>query len=291
LIFPRAATLFFAATSIKIEARRLRCGGASFLFDRRFVLMKKILPLAALTLLFAVGFTSVSAQTAPALTPTQTVREFYKALREKRFREAFMMSTYRPAVEGLSAEDLAELAPDFAATAQGIPEKMDVSDETIKGDAATVMVNLAAPDEPFVPKEMRLRRENGVWIIADEEESKVRQDGKNYFFRLRIETHEADAENTILLIFRAQSIYLTQAGRFGDLNALVAAKLIDSYVLDTAVTGYQFRVTANSDGRSYGAWAEPVRYNRTGKASFYIDQTGRLQREDNQGKPLSPKKK
>ncbi|HEX8096819.1 MAG TPA: hypothetical protein VF507_02230, partial [Pyrinomonadaceae bacterium] len=39
---------------------------------------------------------AVSAQTPTAKprTPTETVREFYKALREKRFREAFAISIY-----------------------------------------------------------------------------------------------------------------------------------------------------------------------------------------------------
>ncbi len=252
-------------------------------------MMKK---LSVVVLLLAFSFVCVNAQTASApLTPTQTVREFYKALREKRFREAFMLSTYRPAIEGLAPEDLADLEADFAATAQSIPEKLDVSDETIKGDAATVMVNLAQPNEPFVPKEMNLRRDNGVWIVVDEAEAQVKKDGKNYFFRLRIETHEADAEDIMARIFKAQILHQSQKGRFGDLDALILARLLPADVKETVATGYQFHVTVNSDGKSYGAWAEPVRYNRTGKLSFYIDQSGRLQREDNQGKALSPKKK
>ena len=249
------------------------------------------LPLLLLMCSLACAGVSAAQTVSPALTPAQTVREFYKAMREKRFRDAFMLSTYRPAVEGLSAEDLAELAPDFAATAQGIPETFDVSDEAIRGEAATVMVNLAQPGESYVPKEMKLRRDNGVWIVVDEEEAQARKDGKNYFFRLRIENHHDEAENMVLLIFRAQSVYQMQKGRFAELSALVAEKLLPADVQDTISTGYQFRVTLNSDGRSYGAWAEPARYNRTGKLSYYIDQTGRLQRDDNQGKPLSPKKK
>ena len=252
--------------------------------------------LALFLLLNFVG-ASASAQTAspaPAasvsLTPLQTVREFYKAMREKRFRDAFMLSTYRPAVEGLTAEELSDLAPDFAATAQNIPEKVDISDEIIKGDAATVMVNLAEPDEPFVPNEMKLRRENGVWMVADEEEAQVKKDGKNYFFRLRIDTHHIEAEEMMGRIYKAQIVYQLQQKRFGDMAALITAELLPADIKDTLSTGYQYRIAVNPDGKGYAAAAEPARYGRTGKLSYYIDQTGRLQREDAEGKPLAPKK-
>jgi hypothetical protein len=253
--------------------------------------MRKLLP-AILLLAFGASFAFAQATPAPTpATPLQTVREFYKALREKRFREAFMMSTYRPAIEGLTAEELEELAPDFAATMQGIPEKLDVSDEEIKGDNATVMVNLAAPGEPFIPKEMKLRRENGVWVIVDEEAEKAKTEGKNYFFRLRIENHQEIVEELMPRIYRAQTIFLSQARRFGTINELLAAQLLPPEVKDSDVTGYQIRVNVAADGRSYTAQAEPTRYGRSGKLSYYIDHTGRLEREDTQGKPVTPKKK
>jgi hypothetical protein len=47
--------------------------------------------------------TATAGATAQARTPIQTVGEFYKALRERRFREAFALSIYQPALEGLSA--------------------------------------------------------------------------------------------------------------------------------------------------------------------------------------------
>jgi hypothetical protein len=250
-------------------------------------IMTRFIALWLLSLSFAGA--GVWAQSA-ALTPTQTVREFYKAMREKRFRDAFMMSTYRPAVEGLTPEDLEDLAPDFAATAQHIPEKLDLSDETVAGDAATVMVNLAEPDEPVVPKEMKLRRENGGWIIADEEEAQVKKDGKNYFFRLRIDTHHIEAEEMMTRIYKAQVVFQLQKGRFGQFDELITAELLPADVKNAVSTGYQFRLTVNPDGKGYIAAAEPARYGRTGKLSYYLNQTGYLQRGDAQGKPLTPKK-
>ncbi|MGI8996241.1 MAG: hypothetical protein ACR2GW_06175, partial [Pyrinomonadaceae bacterium] len=52
---------------------------------------------------------SPAAAAQPARTPSETVREFYKAMRERRFREAFALSIYKPAIEGLTAEEFEEL--------------------------------------------------------------------------------------------------------------------------------------------------------------------------------------
>ena len=37
------------------------------------------------------------------------MRDFYRMMREKKYREAFAMSIYRPAIEGLSAEEYKRL--------------------------------------------------------------------------------------------------------------------------------------------------------------------------------------
>ena len=262
--------------------------------------MKRI-AYAAFWLLFTLGLAYFPAQaqqqsaTAPqagkaapaaVLTPTQTVREFYQALRAKRFRDAFMLSTYRPAVETLTPEELADLTPDFTATAANIPEKLDLSDEVVTGDSATVLVNLAEPDEPAVPKEMKLRRDNGAWQIADEEEPQVKKDGKNYFFRLRLDTHHGEAEEMMARIYKAQVVYQLQNKQFGSMEALIKAELLPADIKETLSTGYQYRLVVATGGKSYAAYAEPARYGRTGKFSYYIDQTGRLQSGDTSGQPL-----
>lgn len=230
--------------------------------------------------------TPLTGATVSGLSPAQTVREFYRALREKRFRDAFMLSTYRPAVETLTPAEISDLAPDFAATAANIPDKVDLSDEIIIGSDATLMVNLAEPGEAYVPKEMKLKRVEGVWIITDEEAPQVAKDGKNYFFRLRIETHHSEAEEMMGRIYRAQVVYRMDKGRYGTLQDLLAAEIIPSDITDTISTGYKFRLVVTPDGRSYAAFAEPARYGNTGKLSYYIDADGRLQSGDSGGKPL-----
>src|SRR5438067_4623817 len=87
------------------------------------------------------------AQNNPALTPTQTVREFYRLMRERHFRDAFALSIYKPAIEGLSAEEFEELRPDFEKMAAAIPEKIDVNGEQVSGGIATVFVKIADADK------------------------------------------------------------------------------------------------------------------------------------------------
>jgi len=57
-------------------------------------------------LLVLVGTSAVMSQQSPPRSPSDTVREFYKAMHEKRFREAFAMSIYKPAVEPLKPQEL-----------------------------------------------------------------------------------------------------------------------------------------------------------------------------------------
>ena len=48
-------------------------------------------------------------------------------------------------------------------------------------------------------------------------------------------------------------------------------------------------VSVAADAKSFSARAEPERYGRTGRLSFYLDRAG-LQKKDVGGKPLSPPK-
>src|SRR5918993_1484180 len=78
----------------------------------------------------------------PQRSPSDTMREFYRMMREKKFREAFGISIYRPAIEGLSTQEFEDLRPDFERVAFAITEKipgnMDITGEQISGDSATV---------------------------------------------------------------------------------------------------------------------------------------------------------
>jgi hypothetical protein len=96
-------------------------------------------------------------------TPTETMREFYRMMREKKYREAFGISIYRAAIEGLSAQEYDDLKPDFdkmaVAVSEKIPEKVDITGEQISGDAATVFVK--------VPERHRRPRNHRISLSGD----------------------------------------------------------------------------------------------------------------------------
>ena len=89
-----------------------------------------------------------SPQASAVRSPSDTVREFYKAMREKRFREAFDMSIYKPAIDPLKPQEFADLRPDFEKMAAVIPATVDLGGEQISGDIATVFVKVKEGDQP-----------------------------------------------------------------------------------------------------------------------------------------------
>ncbi|HEV2800819.1 MAG TPA: hypothetical protein VGW12_10000 [Pyrinomonadaceae bacterium] len=261
------------------------------------LLVSALLLLLALSLIAeSVTATSAHAQNAAtatqARTPLQTVAEFYKALRERRFRDAFALSIYKPALEGLTAEEFAELQPEFEKLAGAVPEKIEFGGEQISGDTATVFARVGGESAQLEAIPL-MRGADGAWIFGDaENQAIVRRDGKEFFLKARIETHHKEVEALLLKIANAEAGYSAQnGGRFAEMAALVASKPALREDFDSAQTlGYTFQITVGKDAKSYSVRAEPTRYGRTGLLSFYMDQNG-LQKKDTGGKPLSPQKK
>jgi hypothetical protein len=246
--------------------------------------------MVALVLLVAAAGVSASraSRSAQARTPTETVREFYRLMRERSFREAFALSIYKPAVEGLSEQEMNELRPDFEKMGSVIPEKIEVSGEQISGDTATVFVKIADADKSATePEPVTLVRDAGVWIIGDRDNQQVvRQAGKQFFFEARIQTHHSEVQDVLQRINLAQIAYASQHNNlYGDLPALISAGLVPKDVEASESTGYRFRVTLSKDAKSWTAGAEPVRYGQTGRLSFRLDQSG-LRSADTGGKAL-----
>ena len=275
---------------------------------------------SALMCICAIAITEVTgrAQTAQR-SPSDTVREFYKALHEKRFREAFAMSIYKPAIDGLSDQEFQalrpqfkeltdvefaalrpkyqkltqrefdDLRPEFERLAAAIPEKVDLSGEQVSGDTATVFVRVKEEDKPEQAEPVTLIRVAGSWIVGDKQNQEiVRKAGRDFFFNARIDTHHNDVRDMLQKIALAQVVYSQQhQGQFGDLPALITAGLIPKDLEGTETTGYRFRVTVSSDKKGWSAMAEPAQYGRTGKLSYYMDGTG-IRSSDIGGKPLVP---
>jgi hypothetical protein len=234
-----------------------------------------------------------SAQTQKAAAPQQTrtpsevVREFYKAMREKRFRDAFAMTIYQPAIEGLSAEEFAELRPDFEEMAAEFPESVEINGEQLSADTATVFVKVVEGGADKL-KPTELIREGGNWIIGGRgDQTVVRQRGKQFFFEARIAAHESSVEDTFKRIAAAELLHSAQnGGTFADLPALVREGHVPVGVLTPEESGYRFHLALTGGGKGYSVGAEPLRYGRTGRLSFYMDAASGLKSKDTGGKPL-----
>jgi hypothetical protein len=237
--------------------------------------------------LFACSLT-VAAQK-PDRSPSDTVREFYKAMREKRFREGFDMSIFAPAIDGLKPQEFEDLRPDFEVMAAAAPENVEITGEQISGDEATVFMKIPKEDDPTQIKiePVLLIRAGGVWIIGDKENQQVvKKAGNKFFFEARITAHQGDVVEMMGRINVAELIYQQQHdGVFADMPTLIAAGLVPKDLEGTASTGYRFHLALGKDAKTYSAGAEPAEYGRTGRLSYFMDQAG-LRNGDVKGKPL-----
>lgn len=252
----------------------------------------KSISFVALLLLFSVSArTPVLAQKPAIASPSDTVREFYKAMREKRFREAFNITIFKPAVDSLTPEEYEDLRPDFEKIALNVPDNIEVTGEQLSGDEATVFIRVSDPDaSPQVEPVMLKRAGNGWMIVVDPEaEKEIKKSGKNYFFNLRIQTHHEEVQEMLKRILKAEFVYSSQhKGVYADMQTLINEGLLPKDILGSDTTGYIYHITLGKDSKTYFAGAEPARYGRTGRLSFSLDQTGTVKSADNGGKPLAP---
>src|ERR1044072_7957254 len=222
------------------------------------------------------GSSVVLAQNPPARSPTETTRLFYQMMREKKFREAFLLSIYRPAIEALSQQEFEELRPDFEkmalAVSEKIPEKIDISGEQISGDTATGFVKVLGPDGKETVEPAALMKLDNTWIIGDKENLElVKKAGKQFFFEARINAHHSDVQDmmTRISLAHAQVLYSQgHNGQFGNTAELIAAGVVPKDIEGTDSTGYHFQINRAPDGKSWYGTAEPAQYGRTPRLSF-----------------------
>lgn len=227
--------------------------------------------------------------------PADTVRAFYTNLREKKFREAIFLTNLRPAIEGLTDAELKEFQVDFEALAQQIPQEIQINGEIISGDSATVTAKLPGEDpDKLELQEIKLRRENGVWVILtvdDAAEKQIKEQGKNYFYQLRIDTHHDEARRMLDRVSKAELAYSVESqGIYAEMQALIERGFLPPDILASTTTGYNYAVKLSSDKKKYWATATPAEYGKTGKLSFWVELDGkgmpRLNSKDNGGKPV-----
>jgi hypothetical protein len=226
-------------------------------------------------------------------TPSDTVRAFYTALRERRVRDAFQMSIYKPAIDALTPEEFEELRPEFEKLGEAVPPQIGIYGEQISGERATVFALIST--EPGAKQEpVDLIRVGGEWIVGSSESYEtVRREGKEFFVNARINTHHAELRKVLLKLVNAEAIYAAQnGGRYADLTALTQSETsmrlgLGEDISALTTLGYRLTLVVAADGKSYKLNAEPVRYGRTGRLSFYTDAAG-MQEKDNGGKPFNP---
>ncbi|MFN0138764.1 MAG: hypothetical protein ACKVQW_01590 [Pyrinomonadaceae bacterium] len=222
--------------------------------------------------------------------PADTVRAFYAKLREKKFKEALFLTNLRPAIEGLTDTELQDFSLDFEALAGQVPAELEINGEIISGENATVTVNI--PNAETGKREaqpIKLRREGDAWVMLTvdaEGEKRIKAEGKQYFYNLRIEAHHEEAQAMLRRIAKAQLVFSAQNnGSFGDLQALVGANLLPDDITSSESTGYNYEIKLASDKKSYFANATPAEYGKSGKLSFLLDKLD-IKSKDNGGKPL-----
>jgi hypothetical protein len=261
----------------------MRVSRSRFQYTRKFIFT---------SLLFCLAATSVLPQQAAPRSPSDTVREFYKNLRERKFREAFSLSIYKAAIEPLKPEEFEDLRPDFEkmalAVSEKIPEKVEVMGETISGDLATVFVKVLDADGKEKMEPAGLILIDGAWVIGAREDLEiVKKSGKKFFFNARIDAHHSDVQDMLTRISLALLLYNQQHnGQFANLATLIAAGLLPKDLEGTESTGYRFQIRVSADSKSWSAHAEPAQYGRTGRLSFFMDAAG-VRSGDTGGKPLN----
>jgi len=224
------------------------------------------------------------AQKPQSLTPAKTVLQFYRLLKDRKYVEGFRLSVYRWAVEGLNAEDIKDLEPDFARTFSAIPDKLEVGAEQISNDNATVFLKYAGATEA---QQIGLVRVEGEWLVGDRESlDLVRKQGAAYFFNTRIAENENETFRMLLRLVGAETIYLQRRGQVATLQDLIRLNGVSKDIEDTSVLGYKVTLEVSGDRKSFFALATPMAYGRTGRLSFYADADG-IRAEDLKGKPAS----
>jgi len=220
-----------------------------------------------------------------AKSPTEAAVTFYRALKAKRYVEGFRHSVYRNAVEGLTADELRDLEPDFARTFASIPDKIEPSGEKITGQAAVVSLKFGGSQEV---QSVTLIRVGPEWLVGDQETlALVNAQGRAFFFNTRIQVNENETYEMLQRIVGAEIIYSRKfEGKNASLAVLIRLGGVPKDIEDGEASGYRFSLTVSADEKFFFATASPTVYGKTGRVSFYADING-IHGEDLKGQPAT----
>ncbi len=92
---------------------------------------------------------------------------------------------------------------------------------------------------------------------------------------------------TLRKIHSAEATYQAIHERFGELNELVADRLVDPELASGSRFGYRFKVVVSRDEFQnqsvFSVVGVPVSYPSTGRRSFFVDESGVIRGVDSQG--------
>ncbi|MEJ7622560.1 MAG: hypothetical protein WKF34_01070 [Pyrinomonadaceae bacterium] len=227
--------------------------------------------------------------------PADTVRVFYKHLRDNKIREALHLTNMRLAIEGLTDGELNEFAIDFSHVASLVPEVIEINGEIVTNNKATVTAVLPSTDsDESELQKINLRKDGDVWVIlsADETtEARIKKEGKNYFYSLKIDVKQEEARQMLERISKAELAHSVQnAGLYAEMQTLVTAGLLPPDIKTSESTGYNYILSLSADKKTYFATATPAVYGKTGKLSFRLEPDpkglSRITSNDLGGKPI-----
>ncbi|MGQ0541797.1 MAG: hypothetical protein ACT4O9_08100 [Blastocatellia bacterium] len=228
--------------------------------------------------------------------PADTVRAFYTKLREKRFREAIFLTNMRPAVETLTDAELSDFQVDLESIAKYVPSEIEINGEIVTGEKASVTARMPDNKSDKIEQQvLQLRKENGVWVIqtVDEvTEAKIRREGKNYFYSLKIETHHDEAKSMLERVAKAQLIHsLQNQGTYAEMPMLIEQGFLPTDIETSESTGYVYAIELSPNKTSYTATATPAIYGKSGIMSYRLDldkgKKARVSGKDVKGKPFA----
>jgi len=96
-------------------------------------------------------------------------------------------------------------------------------------------------------------------------------------------TNESIAQSMLRMIAGGESTYKSKHGNYGSLDDLVKEGLVPKDL--TEKYGYKLEVTILSN--KFEATATPLEYGKTGKNSFFVDETNVLRGGDHGGGPAT----
>ena len=103
----------------------------------------------------------------------------------------------------------------------------------------------------------------------------------------RMAANEGSAIHSVRTIAEAERVYYINFNKYATLDELATTDFVDSTLRTGSKNGYNFTIDITSDVEGFSVTAVPIEYRRTGRRSFYVDESGIVRAADNLGGPTT----